>query len=161
MNITLIGEDGKLVGNISLDQARRMAKASGKDLIMVNAKSNVYRIADAGKLKYEQKQKDKQQRAQRRTHKVKEIQLSPNIDTHDLNVKVEHVREFLSKGMKTKITMMLKGRQIVFKDMAAEKLNNVVSTLVQEGVAVVDGKVKQEGRDIIVYLLPKGIINNA
>src|SRR5574337_1685457 len=111
MNITLVGEDGKLIGQVSLEQARTLAKESGKDLIMINAKSNTYRIADAGKLKYEQKQKEKQQRAQQRTHKVKEIQLSPNIDTNDLNTKISHAREFLNKGFKTKITMMLKGRQ--------------------------------------------------
>ena len=156
MNITLVGEDGKLVGNISMEQARRMAKESGKDLIMVNAKGGIYRIADAGKLKYEQKQKDKQQRAQRRTHKVKEIQLSPNIDVHDLEVKISHVREFLSKGFKTKITMMRKGRQNAFRDLALQKLKEVVANLVSEGVAVVDGQIKQEGRDIIVYLTTKG-----
>ena len=156
MNITLIGEDGKLIGNINLEQARRMAKESGKDLIMVNAKSGIYRIADAGKLKYEQKQKERQQRAQRRTHKIKEIQLSPNIDIHDLNVKISHVREFLSKGFKTKITMMLKGRQMAFKDLALEKLKSAIDTLVQEGVATIDGQIKQEGRDLIVYLIAKG-----
>jgi translation initiation factor IF-3 len=155
MNITLIGEDGKLVGNVSLEQARSMAKASGKDLIMINAKSNIYRIADAGKLKYEQKQKERQQRAQKRTHKVKEIQLSPNIDINDLNTKISHAREFLNKGFKTKITMMLKGRQVVFGDLAMEKLEKFISTLINEGIATVDGQVKQDGRDIIAYLISK------
>lgn len=155
MNITLVGEDGKLIGQVSLEQARILAKESGKDLIMINAKSNTYRIADAGKLKYEQKQKEKHQRAQQRTHKVKEIQLSPNIDINDLNTKISHAREFLNKGFKTKITMMLKGRQITFGDLAMEKLNKFISTLVNEGVAIVDGQVKQDGRDIIAYLISK------
>lgn len=155
MNITLIGQDGKLIGNITLDQARRMAKESGKYLIMVSAKTNIYRIADAGKLKYEQKQKEKQQRAQKRIHKIKEIQISPNIDLNDLNTKIAHAREFLTKGFKTKITMVLKGRQISFKNIALEKLNNFVYTLVDEGIATLDGQIKHDGRDIIAYLITK------
>ena len=155
MNIILIGEDGKLVGEIAIDRARKMAKESGKDLIMVNAKNNTYRIADAGKLKYEQRQKDKQQRAQRRSHKIKEMQFSPNISDHDLNVKVAHVKEFLSKGLKTKLTMVLKGRQAAFRELAFSKLNSIVSNLVSEGIATSDGPIKTEGRDLMVYLISK------
>lgn len=154
-NITLIDENGKIVSGItSFEQAHRMAKNSGKDLILVNAKSNTYRIADAGKLKYEQKQKEKQQRAQRRTHKVKEIQISPNIEPHDLSTKISHIVEFLKKGFKTKITMVLRGRQQAFRDIAFEKLKNVVNQLVETNLATIDGQIKQE-KDIFVYLLPK------
>ena len=153
MNIILIGEDGKLVGQITIDQARRMAKESGKDLIMVNAKNNTYRIADAGKLKYEQRQKDKQQRSQRRSHKIKEIQFTPNISDHDLNVKVSHIREFLSKGLKTKLTMVLKGRQAAFRELAFNKLNAIISDLKE--IAIPDGPIKTEGRDLMVYLISK------
>lgn len=154
-DITLIDESGKLITEITtFEQARRMAQNSGKDLILVNAKSNTYRIADAGKLKYEQKQKERQQRAQRRTHKIKEIQISPNIEMHDLNTKISHVTDFLKKGFKTKITMVLRGRQQAFRDVAFEKLQNLVNDIVNTNLATVDGQIKQE-KDIFVYLLPK------
>lgn len=154
MNIILIGEDGKLIGDVSIDQARKLAKDSNKDLIMVNAKNNTYRIADAGKLKYEQKQKEKQQRIQKRSHKIKEIQVSPHISDHDLNIKISHVKDFLSKGLKTKLVMVLKGRNVAFKDLAITRFNNIISDLLNSG-ATTDGPIKADGRDLIVYLSPK------
>ena len=66
MGILLVGEDGQKFGEVTLEEAKKMARDTGKSLVMVNAKANVYRIVDQGKLKYEQKQKEKSQRAQKR-----------------------------------------------------------------------------------------------
>ena len=125
MNVNLIDEAGRLIGKVSFDEARRRAKNEGKDLVLVNGKTNTYKIADAGKLKYDQKQKEKQQNAQRRANKIKEVKFRPLIDKHDFETKLNHIREFLSKGLKTKIIMTLRGRENSYRDLAAKKFNEI------------------------------------
>jgi translation initiation factor IF-3 len=154
MNVNLIDENGQFLGNISFDNARRMAKAQNKDLILLNGKTNTYKIADAGKLKYEQKQKEKDQRAQKRANKIKEIKMRPVIDKHDLEVKINCIRDFLSRGLKTKIIMTLRGRQIAHKEIAFEKFNEIPNILVSEGLAVLESHPRFEGRDLVALLAP-------
>lgn len=150
--IALIGEDGSKIGNVTIEEAERIAKEAGKDLTM-KAKG-VYRIADEGKLKYERNKKQKQQRAQRRTHKVKEVKLGPLTEAHDLDVKSKHIREFLGKGLKTKVTMRFKGRQMAFRSAGLKKMNELIQPLIDEGVASVDKQPKFEGRNLIAFLIP-------
>jgi len=152
MRIVLIGEDGKKIGDVSMEDAERKAKEAGKDLMMVA--KNVYRIADAGKLKYEQKQRQKRQRAQRRTHKVKEIKIGPLTDTHDLDVKSRHIQDFLKKGLKTKVTMQFKGRQMAFRDAGLQKMKALIEPLVTAGLAEVDKEPRFEGRNLVTFLIP-------
>lgn len=154
MNVLLVGEDGNKIGTVSLEEAKKIAKEAGKDLIMVNAKNSVYRIADAGKLKYEQQQRRKKQSAQKRTHKVKEIQMRPSIDQHDLDVKINRIRDFLQKGLKTKVVMKFKGRQMANTAAAENKLKNIVASFVDDGIATVDRQSKFEGRNLMVFLTP-------
>lgn len=154
MRIILIGEDGNKIGEVDKNEAERMARTANKSLIMLDGRNHVYKIADAGKLKYEQKQKEKIQRAQQRTHKIKEIQLTPVIGDHDLDVKMEHAREFLSKGLKTKLVMKFKRRQITHPEIGVAKLNKLIDTLKTEGIAAADKAPVFEGRDLIVFLTP-------
>lgn len=154
MNIILIGEDGSRIDDVTREEAEKIAQDAGKSLVMVNAKNHVYRIVDEGKLKYEQKQKEKKQRAQQRTHKVKEIQLSPVIGEHDLEIKLNHLREFLDKGLKTKLSMRFKKRQIAHKDVGLEKMNKIIDTLVGENIATVDRSPTFEGRSLVTFLMP-------
>lgn len=154
MSIILVDENGDRLEDVSLEEARRMAKEAGKNLILLNANKNVYKIADEGKLKYEQKQKQKQQRAQRRTHKIKEVQFSPVIDTHDLDIKASRIRDFLSKGLRTKIIMKFKRRQIAHKDIGLKKMTDLLNTLTQEDIAVVDRPPTFEGRNLVAFVVP-------
>jgi translation initiation factor IF-3 len=154
MNVNLIDENGKFISNISFEEARRLAKTQAKDLILLNGKTNTYKIADAGKLKYEQKQKDRQNRAQKRLHKIKEIKMRPVIDKHDLEVKTNYIRDFLSRGLKTKLIMTLRGRQMAHKDLALEKFNEIPNLLVAEGIATLESPPKFDGRTIIAMLIP-------
>lgn len=154
MNVNLVNEDGRFLGSVSFEEARRQAKFQGKDLILLNGKTNTYKIADAGKLKYEQKQKDKNQRAQKRLHKIKEIKIRPAIEQHDLEVKINHIRSFLSQGLKTKIIMVLRGRQITHKDLALEKFNEVHHILVSEGIAILESPPKIDGKELTAMLIP-------
>lgn len=150
--IMLIGEDGEKIGNVTMEEAEKIARAAGKDLTM-KAKG-IYRIADEGKLKYERNKKQKEQRANRRTHKVKEVKLGPLTEMHDLDVKSKHIREFLGKGLKTKVTMRFKGRQMAFKDAGLKKMNELIKPLVDAGVASVDKQPKFEGRNLVAFLIP-------
>jgi translation initiation factor IF-3 len=153
MNIRLVSEDGNL-GETTLDAAKKMAKAANKSLVMVNAKEGIYKIIDTGKLKFEQKQKDKNQRAQKRTHKIKEIKLRPNIADHDLEIKTNHIKGFLLDGLKTKITMQFRGREQSFQALGLEKVKKIVLSLCELGLATVDKGPFLEGRNLIVLLTP-------
>jgi translation initiation factor IF-3 len=150
----LIDENGKLIGSVSFEDARKKAKSENKDLVLVNAKSNTYRIADAGKLKYEQRQKEKQANAQKRTNKVKEVKFRPLIDRHDFDIKLNHIREFLNKGLRTKIIMTLRGREKAYKDQAIAKFNEIPNTLINEGLAVLDAPAKFDGNNFVALLSP-------
>jgi translation initiation factor IF-3 len=154
MKVNLIGEDGKLLGLFELYDARKLAKTSNKDLVLVNAKSNTYKIADAGKLKYEQKQQQRQQRAQQRAHKLKEIKLRPAIDQHDLEVKLNCIRDFLQHGLRTKLIMTLRGRQVMHKELAIEKFKEIPDTLIKEGLATLESPPKFDGREFVAILVP-------
>lgn len=154
MNVLLVGEDGKKIGMVTLEEANSAARNAGKDLIIVDAENGVYRIADAGRLKYERQQQRKKQSAQRRTHKVKEVQVRPMIEDHDLEVKSKRIKDFLKKGLKTKVVMRFKGRQIANTAAAEEKLKAIVEEAVQECSATVDRPPKFEGKNLVVFLIP-------
>jgi translation initiation factor IF-3 len=154
MTILLIGKDGQKIGNVSLSEAKEMAKQQNLDLMLVNKDKNVYRICDQGKLKYDKKRKEKKKRAQQRAQKVKEIQLRPTIEDGDLKIKLRHVREFLSSGFKTKLVMKFSRRQMAYKHSGLEKMNNIVLELVGEGLATVSNKPTLDGRNINVFLMP-------
>ena len=163
MDVILVDESGNNIGKVTIEEAEAKAAEAGKDLVMVNAKNQVYRIADAGKLKYEQKQRERakraQQKAQQRAHKVKEIKLTPGIGDHDLEYKTKHIREFLEKGLKTKVTMTFKGRHkrnlAMFHATGRDRIEEVINTLVEEGVAKVDSEIKSEGINLTVFLIPE------
>jgi len=154
MGILLIGEDGKKIGDVTFDEAKRIAQMEKKDLILVNAENNVYKIADFGKLKYDQKQKIKNQRAQKRTHKIKEIKLRLTTEQHDIDIKVGRIQEFLRDGLKTKITIQLKGRQQAFQNVGLEKMKAIIDSIMKSGTAIIDKAPTIEGKNIIAFLIP-------
>ncbi len=156
MNIMLIDENGRKVSDsIDFIEAKKIADKCGKDLMLVSEQNKVYRIADEGKLKYERKQKQKKQRANKRTHKIKEIQLRPTIDDGDLNTKIRHMNEFLKNGLRTKLIMKFRRYQTAFKDSGMHKVNTIVNKFVENNVATIDGPPRFEGNNIVVFLSPK------
>jgi len=162
MNVTLIDDKGNLVGNLNIDEAKRMAKSTGNDLILVNPQNNIYKMADRGKLKFDQKQKEKKQKAQQKMQKVKEIQIGPHIERHDLDVKINHIKEFLSKGLKTKVIVKFKNRQLAFKEIGIDKMTIVINEIINNSLGSIDSSPKFEGRDLIVLIFPnKNTINVA
>ena len=110
--VRVIGSDGKQLGILSLGDALTLARSHGVDLVEIapNATPPVCRIVDYGKFRYEQAKRDKESRKHQHATKVKEVQLSPKIDPHDLSVKLAHAIGFLSDDMKVKVTLKFRGR---------------------------------------------------
>ena len=99
---------------MSAKEAMKMAEDAGLDLIKIapTAKPPVCKIADYGKFRYEQARKEKDAKKKQKTVEIKEIRLSPNIDTNDLNTKMNSARKFLTKGDKVKVTLRFRGREM-------------------------------------------------
>lgn len=152
--VLLIGADGARLGDFPLEEAKNIAKKEGMDLQLVSAKNNVYKITDIGKQRYEAKQRKKQQAQQKRTHKVKEVQLRPLIEQHDLDVKSKRVGEFLNKGLKTKVVMRFKGRQMANTKSAERKMADFIAQFTEQELATMDKPPKFEGRNLVVFLTP-------
>jgi translation initiation factor IF-3 len=113
----------------------------------------VCRIVDYGKFKYEQLRKEKEARKKQQQTEIKEIRLSPNIDTNDLNTKVSAARKFLSKGNKVKITLRFRGREMAHMNTTKHVLDDFAEALAD--IAVVDKAPKVEGRSMSMFLTAK------
>ena len=133
----------------------RLAEEAGADLVKIapTAKPPVCRIVDYGKFRYEQTRKEKDAKKKQRTMEVKELRLSPNIDTNDLNTKVNAARKFLSKGDKVKITLRFRGREMAHMNNSRHILDDFAEALAD--IAVIDKTPKVEGRSMTMFLAQK------
>ena len=136
--IRLIGENGEQLGIMSAAEALKLAEKAELDLVKIapNAKPPVCRIIDYGKFKYEQLRKAKEARKKQKTVEIKEIRLSPNIDTNDLNTKVGAARKFLEKGNRVKITLRFRGREMAHMGASVHILTDFAAGL--SDIAVID-----------------------
>lgn len=153
--IRLIGENGEQLGIMSSREAMKLAEDAGLDLVKIapTAKPPVCKIVDYGKYRYEQVRREKEAKKKQKTIEIKEIRLSPNIDTNDLNTKVNAARKFLSKGDKVKITLRFRGREMAHMATGKEVLDSFFEKL--SDVAVVEKPAKLEGRSMIMVLAEK------
>ena len=112
--VRLISEEGEQLGIVSVKEAMKLAKEANLDLVKIapSAKPPVCKIIDYGKYKYEMTRKEKEARKKQKVTEVKEIRLSPNIDSNDLNTKANMARKFLKKGDKVKVTLRFRGREM-------------------------------------------------
>ena len=112
--VRVIGENGEQLGIMSIREAMQLAEEAGVDLVKIapTAKPPVCKIVDYGKFKYEQTRKEKEAKKKQRVIEIKEIRLSPNIDSNDLNTKINAARKFLTKGDRVKITLRFRGREM-------------------------------------------------
>jgi len=131
--VRLVGDDGSNHGVIDTKQAIAMAQLEDLDLVLVNTSANppVARICDYNKFIYEQKRHKKEQDRKLREHAivVKEIQLRPSISNHDLDIKLQHAREWLADNCKIKIVVKFRGREMAYKSKGFEMINNFVDKL--------------------------------
>ena len=153
--IRLIGEDGEQLGIMSAREAMKIAQEAELDLVKIApaAKPPVCKIIDYGKYKYEQARKDKEAKKKQKTVEVKEVRLSPNIDTNDLNTKINNAKKFISKGNKVKVTLRFRGREMAHVQQSKHILDDFAETLAD--VAVVEKPAKMEGRAMSMVLAEK------
>ncbi len=153
--VRVIGEEGQQLGIMSVREAMALAEEAGVDLIKIapTAKPPVCKLADYGKFRYEQSRREKEARKKQRIIEVKEIRLSPNIDTNDLNTKVSAARKFLTKGDKVKVTLRFRGREMAHMNSTKHILDDFAGLLAD--VAVVEKPPKVEGRTMTMFLTEK------
>ena len=153
--VRLIGEDGEQLGVVSSKEALRLAEEAGLDLVKIapTAKPPVCKIVDYGKFKYEQTRKEKEAKKKQKTIEIKEIRLSPNIDTNDLNTKINSAKKFIEKGNKVKVTLRFRGREMAHMNQSKYILDDFAEALAD--VAVVEKAPKVEGRSIGMVLAEK------
>ena len=153
--IRLIGADGEQLGIMSAREAMKIAQEAELDLVKIApmAKPPVCKIIDYGKYKYEQARKEKEARKKQKTVEIKEVRLSPNIDTNDLNTKINNAKKFISKGNKVKVTLRFRGREMAHVQQSRHILDDFAETL--SDVAVVEKPAKMEGRAMSMVLAEK------
>ena len=153
--IRLIGENGEQLGIMSARDAYKMAQEAELDLVKIapTAKPPVCKIIDYGKYRYELARKEKEARKRQKVIDIKEVRLSPNIDTNDLNTKVGAARKFLEKGDKVKVTLRFRGREMAHMSKSKYILDDFAESLAD--IAVVDKPSKVEGRSMVMFLTAK------
>ena len=153
--IRLIGADGAQLGIVSAAQANAMAEEQGMDLVKIspNAVPPVCKIMDYSKFCFDQKKREKEAKKNQRVVEVKEIRMSPSIDTNDLNTKIGAARKFLTKGDRVKITLRFRGREMAHMNNSKHILDDIAQSL--SDIAVVEKAPKVEGRSMTMFLTEK------
>ena len=153
--VRLIGENGEQLGIMSSREAMQLAREAELDLVKIapTAKPPVCKIIDYGKFRYEQARKEKEAKKKQKVIEIKEVRLSPNIDTNDLNTKTSAARKFLEKGDKVKVTLRFRGREMAHMSKSRHILDDFAEVL--SDIAVVDKPSKVEGRSMVMFLTAK------
>ena len=153
--IRLIGEDGQQLGIMSSREAMKIAREAELDLVKIapQAKPPVCKIIDYGKYPYELARKENEAKKKQKTIEVKEVRLSPNIDSNDLNTKIASARKFIEKGNKVKVTLRFRGREMAHVQSSRHILDEFAKAL--EDIALVDKPAKMEGRSMAMFLTEK------
>ena len=152
--VRIIGVDGTQFGVMSLGDALTLARSNGVDLVEVapNAAPPVCRLVDFGKYRYEQAKREKESRKHQHATKVKEVQLSPKIDPHDLGVKVGHAIDFLCEDMKVKVTLKFRGREMQHTEIGFQVIEQFLTQIAAYGHP--DFQPKLNGRAINLMISP-------
>lgn len=154
--VRLIDNDGTQLGVMPLKDAVRLADEKKMDLAKISptAKPPVCKIMDYSKFKFDQAKKEKEARKKQKTIDIKELRLSPNIDVHDVEVKLKKAIEFLKEGDKVKVTIRFRGRELGHTQIAYSILNDFASRVSEYGV--VEHPPKMETKSMAMFLGPKG-----
>ena len=153
--VRLIGEDGEQLGIMSSREALQLAREADLDLVKIapTAKPPVCKIIDYGKYRYELARKEKEAKKKQKVIEIKEVRLSPNIDTNDLNTKTSAARRFLEKGDKVKVTLRFRGREMAHMSKSRYILDDFAQAL--SDICVVEKPPKVEGRSMTMFLTEK------
>ena len=153
--VRLVGEDGEQLGIMSAKEALKIAAEADLDLVKIAPKAQppVCKIVDYGKYRYEQTRREKEAKKKQKTVELKEVRLSPNIDTNDMNTKVNNAKKFIAKGNRVKVTLRFRGREMAHVQQSKHILDDFAAML--EDVAVVEKAAKMEGRSMSMVLTEK------
>lgn len=152
--VRLIGPNGENVGVIDTYQAMKMAREAELDLVEVapNADPPVCRIMDVGKFLYERTKKEREARKAQTKIEVKEIRLRPKTNEHHRNFKTRDARKWLLDGMKVRVTVRFRGREISYPELALEDLKEIAAELAD--ISTVEQAPAMEGRVMTMMLGP-------
>jgi translation initiation factor IF-3 len=153
--IRVVSTTGEQLGILAVRDALRIAQEKELDLVEVapNAKPPVCRIMDYGKYRYEQSKREREARKKQRVIEIKEIRMTPKIESHDLQVKIKAARKFLKDGDKVKAIIRFRGREIVHADMGKELLMQLFASVKEH--AVLEREPKIEGKNMIMIIAGK------
>ncbi len=151
----MITEEGQQLGVISLDEAVAHAERVGLDLVEVSANTDppVCKIMDYGKYRYKQSKKLHDAKKSQTVIHVKEIRLRPKTEAHDLQVKIKHIKNFLEKHDKVKVSMMFRGREIAFTEIGRRIMDQIKTELAND--CIMDQEPRLEGRNMVMIVSPK------
>ncbi|MBW1695183.1 MAG: translation initiation factor IF-3 [Deltaproteobacteria bacterium] len=153
--VRVIDPEGQQIGILTRLEALSKASDFGLDLVEVSPNANppVCKIMDYGRYKYEQTKKQQEAKKKQTTFQVKEIKIRPGTGEHDLQVKTGHIKKFLGKKDKVKVTVVFRGREISLKDRGRELLEQIAEETAE--LSVVEQNPKFEGRTMVMVLSPK------
>ena len=155
--IRLIGQDGEQLGIMSAAAALKIAEENELDLVKIAPGSNppVCKIMDYGKFRFEQTKKEKEAKKNQRVIEIKEIRMSPGIDTNDFNTKLRNGQKFLSDGDRVKVSVRFRGREMAHTEIGEVLLRDYADKCAE--IAVLDKAPKLEGRNMSIFLSPKPV----
>ena len=153
--VRVIAENGDQLGVMPVKEAMKLAQEAELDLVKIAPKAQppVCKIIDYGKYRYELARKEIEAKKKQKTVEVKEVRISPNIDTNDLNTKVNNAKKFIAKGNKVKVTLRFRGREMAHMQQSKHILDDFAEMLAE--VAVVEKPAKLEGRSMSMVLTEK------
>ena len=155
--VRLIGDQGEQLGIMSAAEALRIAEEKELDLVKIAPGSNppVCKIMDYGKYRFEQTKKEKEAKKNQRIVEVKEIRMSPGIDTNDFNTKLKNAQKFLADGDRVKVSVRFRGREMAHTEIGAALLKDFAAQCAE--FANMDKAPKLEGRNMSMFLSPKPV----
>lgn len=150
----LITDTNENLGVVPLERALEIAESREMDLVEVSPNANppVVRIMDYGKFQYEQTRKERKARKQQKVIEIKEIRLSPKTDDHHIGFKVRDARKWIADGMKVRVRIRFRGREITHSDIGRVRLANIAKEL--SDIAVVEQAPNMEGNTMMMLLAP-------
>jgi translation initiation factor IF-3 len=153
--VRVIDSEGNQIGIIPIREALVAAADVGLDLVEVspNADPPVCKIMDYGRYRYEQTKKKQEAKKKQSTFQLKEIKVRPKTGEHDLQVKIGHIKKFIDKKDKVKVTVIFRGREITLSEFGMAVLNRIIEET--EEISVVEQRPKFEGRILVMVLAPK------
>ncbi len=155
--VRLIGSEGEQLGIMSAAAALQIAIEHDLDLVKIAPGSNppVCRVMDYGKYRFEQTKKEKEAKKNQRIIEIKEIRMSPGIDTNDFNTKLKNAQKFLGDGDRVKVSVRFRGREMAHTEIGEQLLRDFADKCAE--IANLDKAPKLEGRNMSLFLSPKPV----